>query len=211
VEHLPIDAIIPYANNPRGHDERQLAKLEELIRKLGFLVPILVDENGVIIAGHGRYEAAKRLGLTHVPVIRITHLTEKQIRAFRIADNRLAELSSWNDKRLASELKDLLFDLEDPEIIELTAFEIGEIDARLEVLQHSDECDPANNVELPEPGPAVSQPGDLWLLGSHRLINASATEAATYEQLPRAKGSRPNGATRPTMSPSRVMSLGLAR
>jgi ParB/RepB/Spo0J family partition protein len=92
IELVPIESIQGYERNPREHSERQLAKLAETIRSVGFVVPIIVDAKGIIVAGHGRLMAARRLGLKRVPVIRVEHLTPAQVKAFRIADNRVSEL-----------------------------------------------------------------------------------------------------------------------
>jgi hypothetical protein len=136
------------------------------------------------VAGHGRYAAAKKLGLAAVPIIRVSHLTPAQVKAFRIADNRLAELSLWDDKALAIELKELTaIELSGVEVLDLTGFEIGEIDARLEVVEKEKEPDEADLVDEPDDGPAVSQVGDVWVLGKHRLICGSALEEPTYVAL----------------------------
>jgi len=108
VELLPIEAVKPYDNNPRRHPPEQLSKLMRSIREYGFTVPLLVDENNVILAGHGRYVAAKELGIKHLPVIRLTHLTPAQKRAFRIADNRLVMEGDWDLDALSRELNALL-------------------------------------------------------------------------------------------------------
>ena len=107
IEHVPITAPKAYERNARAHNNRQITKLAGLIRSVGFLVPIIVDEDSVIIAGHGRWAAAKQIGLRRVPIIRAAHLTPSQVQAFRLADNRLGELSAWDDKTLALELKEL--------------------------------------------------------------------------------------------------------
>jgi ParB/RepB/Spo0J family partition protein len=104
IEHLPIAALKAYERNPRIHGDRQIQKLAGTIRAVGFLVPITVDERNAIIAGHGRWAAAKELGLRTVPVIRADHLSADQVQAFPLADNRLGELSSWDETALALEL-----------------------------------------------------------------------------------------------------------
>jgi ParB-like chromosome segregation protein Spo0J len=104
IEHLPITAVAAYERNPRDHDDRQIKKLAGIIRTVGFLVPIIIDHAGTIIAGHGRLAAAKELGLRTVPVIRAGHLSPHQVQAVRVADNRIGELSSWNRTALALEL-----------------------------------------------------------------------------------------------------------
>jgi DNA modification methylase len=184
IEHLPIATVRAYERNPRDHDERQIIKLAGMIRQVGFLVPIIIDHAGTIIAGHGRLAAAKELGLRTVPVIRAGHLSAQQVQAFRIADNRLGELSSWNKTALALELKDLAAIEIDPDILELTGFETAEIDLIIESLDDAD-TGPDKADLLPESlsGPTVTQPGDLWLLGKHRLLCGSALEPGSYARL----------------------------
>lgn len=183
IEHVSIESLAPYAGNSRKHDQRQVVKLCSIIKKVGMLVPLLIDEKGEIIAGHGRHLACKELGMSLVPIIRVGHLSPDQIRAFRIADNRLAELSTWDDEALAIELHHLVHSVEDPEIIELTSLEIGEIDARLEILDEKPKQDPADEILEPAAGPSISKLGDLWELGNHRLFCGSSIEEESYSRL----------------------------
>jgi len=167
IELWPIERLIPYARNPRTHSDAQVAAIAASIAEFGFNAPILVDSKANIIAGHGRLLAARKLGLAEVPVIVLDHLSETQRRAFGLADNRLAELAGWDDELLALELKDLAeagFDAT------LTGFEDGEIAALVAELDSSaQEAEPEE--EIPEaPAQAVTQPGDLWLIGPHRLV-----------------------------------------
>ena len=175
IEHASIGTLAPYPGNPRKHSQRQVTKLAGAMRIVGFQVPILVDGQNNIIAGHGRYLAAKELALSEVPVIRIHHLTPEQIKAYRIADNRLSELSSWDEEALAVELKQLVVSL-DEQVIELTSFEIGEIDARLEILDDKPVQDPADDIIELADGLPVSKLGDVWMLGNHRLLCGSSLE-----------------------------------
>lgn len=183
IEQVPIDRIKPYAGNPRDHDARQIAKLVGIIRTVGFLAPIIIDDRNIIIAGHGRWAAAKQLALPSIPAVRASHLTEQQIQAVRIADNRIGELSTWNKTALAQEFKALVEAIDlDPDIQDLTAFEIAEIDLHIECLdEDADEPDKADR--LPSPGPAVTRLGDLWQLGPHRLICGSALDQECYRIL----------------------------
>ena len=173
IELLPIARLKPYERNPRLHSDDQVAKIAASLAEFGFTAPLLIADDGEIVAGHGRLLAAQHLGLTEVPVIRLSQLTPEQVRAYRIADNRLAELSEWNDELLAAELHALNaagFDLD------LTGF-AGEDLARL--LAPLDESDGLTGEDvIPEP-PAnpVSRPGDLWLLGDHRLLCGDSTKA----------------------------------
>ena len=129
IEHLTLDALIPYARNSRTHSDEQVAQVAASIREFGFTNPVLIDANGGIIAGHGRVMAARKLGLADVPCIRLAHLSEAQRRAYIIADNKLALNSGWDEEMLALEFQDLQgmgFDLEltgfaDDDIAELLA------------------------------------------------------------------------------------------
>jgi ParB-like chromosome segregation protein Spo0J len=132
IEQVPITAVKTYATNARAHNDRQIRKLAGIIQQVGFLVPIIVDETSTIIAGHGRWAAAKELGLATLPVIRADHLTPHQVQAFRLADNRLGELSSWDKTTLALELKSLAAIELDPDILDLTGFETAEIGGLIE-------------------------------------------------------------------------------
>jgi DNA modification methylase len=185
----PISALQLYARNARSHTRTQLEKLSASIREFGFLIPILVDGEDRIIAGHARVEAARLLGLAQVPTVEIRHLSDAQIRAFRIADNRLAELATWDESALALELQDLAaLDLDFS--LEITGFEHAEIDLIIEGLEQLGP-DAADDVpELEDDGPLVSQIGDLWLLGPHRLLCADARAGASYETLMAGRSAR---------------------
>ena len=167
----------PDPRNARRHDPKQVARIAESIRRFRFNNPILVDGAGTVIAGHGRLAAAKLLGLPAVPTLCLDHMSEAERRAYRIADNRLAELSSWDKALLAIELGELQgHDFE----VELTGFDLGEISL---IIDAADGPAPEHAVPPPAPGPSVSRPGDLWILGGHRLFCGSALEAASYERL----------------------------
>lgn len=171
--------------NPRKHSAKQVKQIARSIEAFGFNVPILIDAAGVVIAGHGRLIAAKQLGWAQVPTIALEHLNEDQVKAFRIADNRLTEVSDWDDRLLAEQLKELsLVDLDFS--LEVTGFEMGEIDFRIEgldLVEEQGKPDPAD--EMPEivTGAAVSQMGDLWQLGRHRVLCGNALVAEDLERL----------------------------
>jgi len=172
--------LIPDPDNPRKHGRAQIRAIARSIEAFGFNAPILVDKNNKIVAGHGRYEAAKLLGLDKVPIVSLSHLTETQARAYLLADNKLTDRSTWDDPKLAihlKELSDLVLDFD----IEATGFEPPEIDLRIQSLDSALE-DADDRFELAT-GPAVSRTGDLWLLGSHRLYCGSALEATSYNAL----------------------------
>ena len=152
----------------------------------GFNVPILINRDLQVIAGHGRLQAARNLGWSEVPTIMLEHLTEAQAKAFMIADNRLTETSTWDDRLLAEQLKELsLVDLDFS--LEVTGFDMGEIDFRIESLDVSgdpeDGPDPADEIPEAPTGDPVTQLGDLWLLGPHRLLCGNALEAETLSVL----------------------------
>jgi DNA modification methylase len=178
---LPIADLVPDPRNPRIHDRAQIGAIAKSIESFGFNAPILVNGDNRIVAGHGRFEAAKLLTLTKVPVIRLEHLGEAQARAYMLADNKLTDRSSWNDRELALQLKelsDLALDFE----IEATGFELPEIDFLVQSLDPPEIADKTDEFE-PAAGPAVSRPGDLWLLGQHRLFCGSALDASAYDAL----------------------------
>ena len=179
LELLPVGDIVPDPRNPRVHDREQIRAIARSIETFGFNAPILVDGNNRIVAGLGRHEAAKLLKLATAPVIRLAHLTEAQAKAYMLADNKLTDRSSWDDHELALQLKELsqlVLDFE----IETTGFEPPEIDFRIQSLDPPEVADKADEFELAA-GPAVSRPGDLWLLGPHRLCCGSALQASSYE------------------------------
>ena len=177
IEHWPIDRLLPYAANARTHSDDQVAQIAGSIAAFGFNVPCLVDERGVLIAGHGRLLAARQLELETVPVIRLEHLSEAQARAFRLADNRIAENAGWDDELLRVELEQLRdadFDLD------LTGFELGEVDR---LLQGPEDGPAGNEGAIHVPEVPVSQAGDLWILGDHRLLCGDSTRAEDVKRL----------------------------
>jgi len=182
VEHVLIASIRPRANNPRRHCEAQLAKVVEVILELGFAVPILVTQDGEIIAGHARYLAAMRLGLTHVPVIRLSGLSDAEIRALVIADNQLAALSSWDEDVLGAELELLVLDETFEAPASITGFEPAEIDA----LVFGDDFaapDPADATPPTPPPAPVTQLGDIWRAEGLSLRCGDALNSADYAAL----------------------------
>jgi 16S rRNA G966 N2-methylase RsmD len=172
------------SSNPRTHTPKQVRQIGKSIKMFGFNVPVLIDRNSNVIAGHGRILACLLLGITDVPTICLEHLTESQVRAFMIADNRLAENSAWDDRLLAEQLKELsLVDLDFD--LEATGFEMGEIDLRIESLNADTaaEEDPADTLQIENAGPAVSRLGDLWELGSNLVSCGNALDGAVFRTL----------------------------
>jgi DNA modification methylase len=178
VRLVAVNELLPYARNSRTHSDAQVAAVAASIREFGFTNPILMSGDGTIVAGHGRVMAARKLGLTEVPCIDVGHMSSAQMRAYVIADNRLAEQAGWDEDLLKVEMLDLSaagFDLN------LIGFSQDEIDAMLAAPGTEGNTDPD---EIPEP-PAnpVSQPGDLWVLGRHRIICGDSTNKADVEKL----------------------------
>jgi len=170
LENIAVSELVPFAKNSRTHDDAQVAQIAASIREFGFTNPVLVDEVNGIIAGHGRVMAARKLKLTEVPCIRLSHLSESQKRAYVIADNKLALNAGWDEAMLKLELADLKaldFDLD------LTGFNTDEIDALLADEGTEGLIDPDDTPEPPiEP---VTRLGDVWVCGKHRVMCGSAT------------------------------------
>jgi DNA modification methylase len=181
VENLPTSALKPYKNNPRTHSKKQIRQIAESIKVFGWTNPVLADAENQIIAGHGRVEAAKLLGMPWVPVLRIEGLSEAEIRAYVMADNKLAENAGWDRELLAIELQGLLeMDLDFD--VTVTGFETGEIDLLISDLVDDDD-DADRLPELDVSVPPVTQIGDLWQLGRHCLLCADATQSDSFERL----------------------------
>ncbi|MCA0928776.1 site-specific DNA-methyltransferase [Ruegeria profundi] len=181
ITYRKVADLKPYAGNARTHSDKQIDQIAASIRQFSFVNPVLIDANDGIVAGHGRVAAARKLGYDEVPVIELAHLSEAERRAYVIADNRLAELAGWDREVLAIELQalsemDLDFDLE------ITGFETAEIDLLLDDDDAGDR-DPADVVPEVFAGPAVTQPGDIWQLGRHKLICGDALDPGTYQLL----------------------------
>lgn len=178
IEYKKINELIPYALNSRTHSETQVAQIAASIKEFGFTNPVLIDEQGGIIAGHGRVMAARKLNMTEVPTIRIAGLSEAQRRAYVIADNKLALNAGWDDEMLRVEfdaLKELDFDLE------LTGFSLDEIDALMPEEQPPGLTD--EDVVPDVPADPVTRLGDVWLLGKHRLMCGDSTSIDAVEKL----------------------------
>lgn len=179
VECLAVTALKPNPRNARTHSAKQIRQIARSIERFGFTNPVLIDEELSILAGHGRVEAAKLLGMNEVPVVRIEHMSDAEKRAYVIADNQLALNAGWDEELLALELKDLS-DLNFE--VEITGFEMGEIDAFIGKLDLDDGAD-KDDVPEPQEGPSVTQLGDVWQIGDHRLICGDATRPETYQSL----------------------------
>ena len=173
IAYIAPERLRPSSNNARTHSKKQVKQIARSIERFGFVNPVLVADDLEIIAGHGRVEAAKLLGLSEVPTVRLSSLSPADRRAYVIADNRLAELAGWDRDVLAGELQGLL-DLQFDDI-GLTGFSLAEIELVLDDAadRKARAKEPAAEDALPADslqGPAVSRPDDLWLLGPHRLL-----------------------------------------
>jgi 16S rRNA G966 N2-methylase RsmD len=179
-----IDELKPDPANPRRHSKKQIRQIADSIKAFGFNVPILIDRDNNVIAGHGRLAACRELGWTEVPTLCLDHLTPAQARAFMIADNRLAEIADWDDRLLAQQLNELsrlVLDFN----IEVTGFEVGEIDLRIASLAElpKDGDDPADVVPEGPAGPPLSKIGDVWFLDRHRVLCGNALDRAAFAAL----------------------------
>lgn len=185
IEHIATDALIPYARNSRTHSPEQVAQIAASIQEYGFTNPVLVDANNTLIAGHGRVMASQQLGLATVPAIRLAYLTDAQRRAYVIADNKLALNAGWDMATLAREIEDLQSDGYD---LDLLGFGDDELEALLN--DHAlDEDDQGSGGQtdadaVPEASDnPITQPGDVWLLGRHRLMCGNSTDLASIQAL----------------------------
>jgi len=182
VEQLAPSALRPYARNARRHSRKQIKQIAASIERFGFTSPVLISDDGEIIAGFGRVQAAKLLGLETVPVLRLSHLSETERRAYVLADNKLALNAGWDQEMLAIELQgliDLDFD------VELTGFSLAEVDLALDAAHDSDPgraAGPEDEIP-PMAETAVSRIGDLWLLGRNRLLCGDARRPEDHERV----------------------------
>ena len=187
LQSMPIDALRPYPGNARTHSRRQVAEIADSIRRFGFTNPVLVSDDNEIIAGHGRVQAAKQLGWSSVPTVRLSHLGPDERRAYVLADNKLALNAGWDMEILAAELQalvDIDFD------VTLTGFSLAEIDLTLDQARNAstDIPDEAADQVPPVPDDAVTRRGDLWKLGRHGLL---CGDARSKEDVGRPVGNRP--------------------
>jgi len=185
VVYQPVAKLTSNPLNPRVHSPKQIRQIAKSIAAFGFNVPILIDESGQVIAGHGRLLACQELGITVVPTVALSHLNASQKQAFLLAENRLVENAAWDRNLLAQNFAALTaVDLDFT--LDVTGFEVEEIDLCLqEDIDASNGADPDDApVEI---GPAVSRRGDLWLLGEHRLLCGDALDVANYEVLMQGK------------------------
>jgi DNA modification methylase len=184
IRPMAVARLRPYRGNSRTHSKKQVRQIADSIKKFGFTNPVLIGAEDEIIAGHGRVEAAKLLGMESVPTLRLSHLDAAQRRAYVLADNKLALNAGWDRELLAIELQALI-DLEFD--VEITGFSLAEVDLVLDEARNSSP-DPEHGTEdalpaLTDPSAAVTRCGDLWLVGRHRLLCGDSRELATFEPL----------------------------
>ncbi len=182
IEPRDPGSLKPYARNARRHSKKQIAQIADSIKRFGFTNPVLISDDGEIVAGHGRVEAAKLLGLKTVPTLRLSHLSETERRAYVLADNKLALNAGWDQEILAIELQalvDLDFDLG------VTGFSLAEVDLTLDTARDSNpDAQSGPEDEIPAMSDrAVTRVGDVWMLGRHRITCGDARSVADYEAL----------------------------
>lgn len=185
IAHVQVGALRAYPRNARIHSAKQIKQIVDSIKAFGFTNPILIDKDNMILAGHGRLEAAKLLDMAEVPCVRLEYMSEAQKRAYVLADNKLALNAGWDEELLALELKEILV-LGDELELALTGFTIGEVDGLIEGLAVEEPASPQDE-KLPPlaQGPAICQPGDIWLLGRHRLICGNSLDPEVVSALMR--------------------------
>ncbi len=181
IEQISISDLTPWSRNARTHSKKQVRQIAESIETFGFTNPILIDEHRTILAGHGRVAAAKLLGLTQVPCLRLDHMTADEKRAYVLADNKLALNAGWDEDLLAAELGTLISSALDFEV-SVTGFSIPEIEGALEAVVPEEPGDPEDNV-LPCEAPKRVRLGDVWQLGQHRLICGDALSSDVVSDL----------------------------
>ena len=177
-EKVPIEKLVPYARNARMHSKEQILQLRASLREFGFVSPVIVDKGYNIIAGHGRVAAAKEEGISEVPCVFAEHLTDAQKRAYILADNRLALNADWDEEMLSVEIAELQAVAFDVSILGFNDAELNKLTGTLEEVK-DDDFDVDGELQKP----AVTKPGDLWLLGQHRLVCGDSTKEDTFTLL----------------------------
>ena len=180
ITYQPVNDLKNNPRNARTHTKHQIRQIADSIDAFGFTNPVLLDHDNMIVAGHGRVAGAKKLGMSLVPTIRLEDLSPDQIRAFVIADNRLAEKAGWDKSILSIELQHLMT-IESELDVTITGFEIPEIDLLL--AKENDKPDPDDTFEVAETPQAVTRLGDLWHLGKHRVLCGNSVEPQSYSRL----------------------------
>ena len=179
---MPVEQLVPYARNARTHSEDQVAQISASITEFGFTNPILIGEDSVIIAGHGRLMAAQRLGLSEVPVIVLAHLNAAQRRALVVADNKIALNAGWDTEILLEQIELIRADGFDIDLVGFSDDELGELLAEIEAPETAGALEGEDDIPEP-PAEPVTRPGDLWMLGHHRLLCGDSTVATDVERV----------------------------
>jgi DNA modification methylase len=179
IRHVPVNQLKVNPNNARTHSKHQVRQIAVSIKQFGFTNPVLIDKNNMVVAGHGRVAASRLLGLAQVPTSRLENLSDDQVRAYVLADNRLAEKAGWNKSILAIELQHLVT-IDDFDVT-ITGFEVPEIDLLL--AESNDQPDTDDVFERSDATQVISRPGDLWQLGRHRIFCGSALRRESYSLL----------------------------
>jgi DNA modification methylase len=182
VDWLSVTELRPYKGNPRTHSKKQIRQIAGSIKAFGFTNPILIDSDGILLAGHGRLEAAKLLGWRNVPCIRLDHLNAAQRRAYVLADNKLAELAGWDEELMAIEFKGVI-EIDPSFDLSVTGFAPQEIDAIIDGTEPQESADPREEMIPATAGSPISRIGDVWLLGPHRLLCGDATNEKCFQKL----------------------------
>lgn len=181
IEYKDPAGLNPRARNPRTHSAKQIRQIATSIEQFGFMSPVLVDSKNGIIAGHGRVAAAQQLGMSDIPTVRVDHLSPAQVRAYVIADNKLAENAGWDRNLLALELQELSVELNFD--VTVTGFETAEVDLLIGEVGQTQPEEADNVPEIDRSKPAISCPGDLWRIGDHFLLCGDALDKASYRTL----------------------------
>jgi DNA modification methylase len=181
IQYRSVGDLVLDPRNPRQHSQSQVNQIADSIREFGFVTPIVVDDTGQVVIGHGRVLAARKLGMPRVPVVEIRHLSQAQLKALRIADNRLAQHAHWDERLLGEnflELKEL-----DPDFdLAVTGFSLPEIDLAIQNHDEGATVEPADETDAVT-GVPVCRPGDTWQLGDHRVHCGDATSEAAFDNV----------------------------
>jgi len=188
LERVPLEDLHGYERNARIHTEANVRKLAKAIETFGWTQPIIIDDKNMIVAGHGRYAAAKLLGMAEVSCIRVRGMSPEQVRALVLSDNRIGEDSTWDEKLLAEEIRAINFSIDAGELdidLDSIGFEMPEIDSLMRVLDEPEPDKKPDTIDVEEE-PVVCKSGETWVLGFHRLTVGGAAKARDADMIIRA-------------------------